>query len=144
MNQQSQAKIWRRTALGAVAVAWGTFGIIETPPAAADESPVLAQVGVQRRIAPAPTIKSRTRTHIPLPSRDSIQYYDYYGNPIYQTSRRGRRLVRSFRRRGRFGRRRRFGYHGRDRFHHRRRSRFRHRRHRRGRGFRNLIIKKKF
>ncbi|MEL6442369.1 MAG: hypothetical protein AAFQ80_24370 [Cyanobacteria bacterium J06621_8] len=127
MNQKSQAKIWRRMALGTLALVWGTVGIAETPAASAGESLTASKIRGRGRVIIAP----------PLPTRDSIQQFDYYNNSIYLDSRRGhRRFRRRFRRRDRFGRHRRFKHHGHDRFHHRRRSRFRRRR--------GIIIKKKF
>ncbi|MEM8677639.1 MAG: hypothetical protein AAGF83_27835 [Cyanobacteria bacterium P01_G01_bin.67] len=163
MNNQAQVKISWRAALGALTLTWGAFSIMEAPAKASEpEDLVIAQVGVRSRVTSPTPLNLRPRTHTPLPTREYSQKYDYYGNPIYENSRRGhRRFRRSSRRRRGFGHRGRFGRHGGfggfghgDR-HHRRSNRFRGRHnrrhfddfgHRRNRGKfgRGIIIKKKF
>lgn len=158
MNKQFTTKFNWRLAFG-IAVVFGAFGIIESPAAAepgqTSEELKISQVGVRGRITPPTPINLRPRTHIPLPASDFEQQYDYYGNPIYENSRRGRRRFRrGFRgRRGGFGRRRgfgrgrRFGRGGHNNHNHRRHNRFRgnhHGRNHGGFGKRGLIIKKKF
>lgn len=92
MSKKHQKFNWQ-TALGAVAIALGTLGTIESPviafPEQTEDGFKLAQVGVRSRInAPTP-LNLRPRTHIPLPRSNSHRYRypkyrDDYGRNRYR------------------------------------------------------------
>ena len=89
MGRQKQKFKWQ-TALGALAISYGMFGLMEASAEATpwntQDSSTLAQVGVRSRINPPTPLNLRPQTHIPLPTTSRSR--DYYSYPrhrrIYQ------------------------------------------------------------
>lgn len=82
MSGQNQKLKWH-TALGALIISCGVFGVMEASAEATpwntQNSSTVAQVGVRSRITPPTPLNLRPQTHIPLPTNSRSR--DYYGYP---------------------------------------------------------------
>lgn len=109
MNKQNLTHISWRSALSALVIVLGTFGMGESPAEAyphqiednLKNSLQLAQIRGRGRIKTPTPLNLRPRTHIPLPSRRYHQRSDYYEH-YYRGSRRGHRQYRGANDHGRY------------------------------------------